>query len=314
MSQRVAVIGCGHWGKNLVRNFAELGSLHGVCDADKDLARELADSYGVTAAEYDAICEDDEIDGVVIAAPAPLHAPLALKALEAGKHVYVEKPLAMNVAEATKMIDAAAASDKHLMVGHLLQYHPAFLALKDMVFAGELGRVTHIQSNRLSFGKLRSEEDVIWSFAPHDISMVLSLIRGEATNVDVEKVDITGNGLADKANLFMTFDDTTTAQVSVSWLHPFKEQKLIIIGSKAMAVFDDTKPWSEKLTIYPQFADLDVSDTALSKRDPWCVDLSEAEPLKLECQYFLDLMADKVPVRTDGEEGARVLKVLTQTA
>ena len=311
MSPHVAVIGCGHWGKNLVRNFSELGALHSVCDPNAALADEMAERFSVRAAEFEAICSDIDIDGVVIAAPAPLHASLAMQAFAAGKHVYVEKPLAINAAEASRMIEAAADSKKHLMVGHLLQYHPAFVALKELVAAGELGAIRHIQSNRLSFGKLRSDEDVIWSFAPHDISMVLSLVGEEPSEVRCEANDITGNGLADKANLFLSFAQDITAQISVSWLHPFKEQKLVVIGERGMAVFDDTKTWSDKLTVYPQFADREAGDTALSKSDAKPIILPDAEPLKIECQYFLDLMSGTEPPRTDGAEGARVLKALT---
>ena len=312
--KKIAVIGCGHWGKNLVRNFADLGALHSVCDPNVDLAEEMAASYGATAASFGDICSNSGIDGVVIAAPAPLHAELTMAALEAGKHVYVEKPLAMNMHEAEKMMAAAENQKRHLMVGHLLQYHPAFVELKNRVGAGELGDVLHMQSNRLSFGKLRSEEDVVWSFAPHDISMVFSLAGQEPQSVRCEATDMTGNGLADKASLFLQFPDAVTAQISVSWLHPVKEQKLIVIGTKAMAVFDDTKPWAEKLTMFPQYADRASGDTALVKEAAYHVDLPEAEPLKIECQYFLDLIAGDSQPRTDGAEGARVLKVLTDAS
>ena len=176
MIKNIAVIGCGHWGKNLVRNFAELGLLAAVCDPDKDLANRYAHQYEVANLSFAGVLENPAIDGVVLAVPAPLHAAMAVEAMNAGKHVYVEKPLAMNGVEAEAMINSANTNNVRLMVGHLLQYHPVFIALRELVYSGDLGALSYIYSNRLSFGKVRSEEDVIWSFAPHDISMILSLI------------------------------------------------------------------------------------------------------------------------------------------
>ena len=313
MSVRIGVIGCGHWGKNLVRNFSELNALACVCDGNQDLASQMSDTYLVPVMDLDTLYADDSIDGVVIAAPAELHADLAIKAFHANKHVFVEKPLAMNAAESHAMIAAAKQADRHLMVGHLLQYHPAFLRLKKLVEDGELGDIRHIASNRMSFGKLRAEEDVVWSFAPHDISMILALLGKDPFGVRSEKMDFTGNGLADKASLTLEFENFVTAQITVSWLNPEKEQKLSVIGTRAMAVFDDTKPWHEKLCVFPQYADTQKSNTDLAKAEAYFVPIKEAEPLKLECQYFIDLIAGIVSARTDGQEGARVLKVLTSS-
>ena len=178
---KVAVIGCGHWGKNLVRNFAELGALVQLVIPNSELAKQFSTQYNVPALDFEAILEGD-CDGVVIAAPAPLHASLSQKAFAAGKHVYVEKPLAMTLDEADAMIEAAAQANRQLMVGHLLQYHPVFARLRDMVKQGELGALQYVYSNRLSLGKVRSEEDVVWSFAPHDISMILSSGREGCKN------------------------------------------------------------------------------------------------------------------------------------
>lgn len=311
MQNKVAVIGCGHWGKNLVRNFSELDALGAVCDPDPDIATRMAEQYKVAAAGFEAICEDDEISGLVIAAPAPLHAPLSLQALAARKHIFVEKPLAMNCRESESMIVAAASANRHLMVGHLLQYHPAYVKLKEMTDNGDLGAVSHIQSNRLSFGKIRNAEDVVWSFAPHDISMVLGLAGGEPNDVQIEKFDLTGNGLADKASLTLQFDNRVSAQINVSWLNPDKEQKLTVIGSKGMAVFDDTQPWNTKLQIFPQYGVMKGDEVSLEKGEAYYVSLPEAEPLKIECQYFLDLISGTVSPRTDGAEGNKVLKVLS---
>jgi len=209
------------------------------------------------------------------------------------------------------MIVAAADANRHLMVGHLLQYHPAYIKLKEMTYNGDLGAISHIQSNRLSFGKIRNAEDVVWSFAPHDISMVLGLAGSEPNDVQIEKFDLTGNGLADKASLTLQFDNRISAQINVSWLNPDKEQKLTVIGSKGMAVFDDTQPWNTKLQIFPQYGVMKGDQLSLENGEAYYVSLPEAEPLKIECQYFLDLISGAVGPRTDGAEGNKVLKVLS---
>lgn len=311
MKKNIAVIGCGHWGKNLLRNFSELGVLNCVCDPDFELAESFASQYKVDNVSFDKVVNNSDVDGVVLAVPAPLHAPLAIKALGAGKHVYVEKPLAMNLVEAQQVIDASVASGQHLMVGHLLQYHPVFMTLLKLVKAGEIGKLNYIYSNRLSLGKIRSEEDVIWSFAPHDISMILSLIGQEPELVRTEYTNTLQTGIADSAMIHMKFKDGLKAHVAVSWLHPYKEQKLVVIGEDAMAVFDDTLPWNNKLTLYRHKIDLSGQTPMPHKSEGEYFDIPYAEPLKQECQYFVDLMSGNAPPLTDVYEGMRVLKVLT---
>lgn len=306
----VAVIGCGHWGKNLVRNFAELGALASVSDPNTELAQTFSNQYNVPALTYEDTLASD-CAGVVIAAPAPLHADLAEQAFAAGKHVYVEKPLAMTLSEADRMIAAGQNADRHLMVGHLLQYHPVFARLREMVEQGALGALRHMYSNRLSLGKIRAEEDVVWSFAPHDISMLLSLAQDKVASVYCRGVDSLQEGIADSATLHLAFAGGLKAEVSCSWLHPMKEQKLVVVGDKGMAVFDDTLAWENKLALYRHTIDTDAVPPVPAKAEVAYVDVPEGEPLKAECQYFLDVMAGTAPARTDGAEGRAVLQVLT---
>lgn len=305
----VAVIGCGHWGKNLVRNFSELGALCAISDPNAALAAQFSANFDVPALDFDAVLDSD-CDGVVIAAPAPLHAPLSQKAFAAGKHVYVEKPLAMTLDEADLMIEAGHQAGRHLMVGHLLQYHPVFARLREFVSQGTLGELQYVYSNRLSLGKIRAEEDVVWSFAPHDISMILSLAGQNVKTVRCEALDILQKGLSDTASLHLTFEGGLKGHVSCSWLHPYKEQKLVVVGDKAMAVFDDSRDWDEKLAIYEHQIDIGQTPPAPQKADVRYEQVPETEPLKAECQYFLDLMAGQVEPLTDGAEGRRVLEVL----
>ena len=309
-SPEVAVIGCGHWGKNLVRNFHQLGALACVCDADPDTADGIAATYGVQARPFDEILADKAIQGIVIATPAEQHAKTADAMLRAGKNVFVEKPLSLIVSEAEKLCQLSDDSRLVLMVGHLLQYHPGFEKLKEICQAGTLGRVQYVYSHRLNLGKFRTEENILWSFAPHDISMILGLL-GE----DVESVSATGHSflshdVPDVTTTHIQFVDNRAAHVFVSWLHPFKEQRLIVVGEKGMAVFDDLLGWNEKISIYPHRVDWNGGVPVPSKADRETVPLAEAEPLSLECRHFLNCVADGKTPRTDGREGLRVLRVL----
>ena len=280
MKKNIAVIGCGHWGKNLVRNFAELGSLAAVCDPNDQLAQSYAEEYSVGNLSFTAILNSLAIEGVVLAVPAPLHASMAVEVMSAGKHVYVEKPLAMIRIEAEAMIASAKENDVQLMVGHLLQYHPVFMAVRGLVESGELGSLSYVYSNRLSFGKVRSEEDVIWSFAPHDISMILSLVGQEPEVVIAESSCILQPHIADTATVHMEFKSAIKAHVSVSWLHPFKEQKLVVVGQAGMAVFDDTKPWNEKLAVYRHIVQATDGLPSLKKAEVEYLEVPQSEPLK----------------------------------
>ncbi|MEM8743254.1 MAG: Gfo/Idh/MocA family oxidoreductase [Pseudomonadota bacterium] len=308
---RVAVVGCGGWGKNLVRNFAELGVLEAIVEPSDETASALAKDYGGRVLELDAALSDPDVDAVVIAAPAVHHYELAKKALEAGKHTYVEKPLALESAQADELCALAERLDRRLMVGHLLQYHPAFLKLKDLVQAGALGRLQYVYSNRLNLGKIRREEDIMWSFAPHDISMILSLIGAEPNTVDAVGSYHLHDSIADVTMMHLGFPNGERAHVFVSWLHPFKEQKLVVVGDEAMAVFNDGEAWDRKLLIYPHKVAWKGNIPTPNKADEKPVPLDEAEPLKLECQHFLDCVKTGATPRTDGREGARVLSVLT---
>ena len=311
MKKNIAVVGCGHWGKNLVRNFAELGALVAVCDPNDELAKTYAKEYNVDKLSFTAIISDATIEGVVLAVPAPLHASMAIEVMNAGKHVYVEKPLAMNRIEAEAMIASATENDVQLMVGHLLQYHPVFTAVRGLVELGELGSLSYIYSNRLSFGKVRSEEDVIWSFAPHDISMILSLTGQEPDTVRTESTSILQPDIADAAIVHMEFKPALKAHVSVSWLHPYKEQKLVVVGEDAMVVFDDTKPWNEKLALYRHSAKSSGGLPSLERAEVEYIEVSQSEPLRNECQHFLDVVSGNTAPLTDGDEGLSVLKVLS---
>jgi UDP-2-acetamido-3-amino-2,3-dideoxy-glucuronate N-acetyltransferase len=308
----VAVIGTGYWGKNLVRNYAQLGALKLICDKNESILDTLKAQYPAVDVCFalNEVLNRDDIQGVVIATPAETHFSLAREALLCGKHVCVEKPLVLHAHEALELIQLAEERRCCLMVGHLMQYHPAFQKLKDMAARGDLGRINYIYSHRLNLGKIRREENILWSFAPHDISMILAL-AGE----DPEAVLATGGNylhskIADVTTTHLEFSSGLRSHIFVSWLHPFKEQKLVVVGDRKMTVFDDTKPWSEKLLLYPHEIRWEKGMPVPAKAEPERVNIAEKEPLRLECEHFLEcLESGKTPL-TDGREGLRVLRVL----
>ena len=311
MEKNIAVVGCGHWGKNLVRNYYELGALASICDPAGEIAEKYSKQYSVKNNSFTAIINDPNIKGVVLAVPAKHHAVMAIDAMKHGKHVFVEKPMAINEAEATLMIETAKENKVQLMVGHLLQYHSIFKKVKDIVQRGEIGEINYIYSNRLSFGKVRNEEDVIWSFAPHDISMILSLANQDPEFISTQSAVILQNNIADSATIHIIFKSGLKSHISVSWLHPYKEQKLVVIGKTAMLTFDDTKPWNEKLSILRYQAEITHRSFVLNKNELEFVKVIEDEPLKNECQHFIDFVAKNLKPLTNEYEGLQVLKVLT---
>lgn len=308
----VAVVGSGYWGKNLVRNFHNLDALGLICDSNVDTLQAFAGLYpgvkGVTS--YADVLTDPSVTGVAIATPAPMHADMVSEALLAGKDVYVEKPLCLTEKEGEELNALAQKLRRILMVGHLLWYHPAVLKLKEMIVKGDLGRIQYIYSNRLNLGKLRREENVLWSFAPHDISVILGLVDEMPESISAQGGNFLHQRISDTTVTLLNFASGVRAHIFVSWLHPFKEQKLVVVGDKKMAVFDDTAPWPEKLQLYPHVIDWAGNVPVANKATAYYVEIVEAEPLRQECGHFLECMTQRQRPRTDGAEGVRVLRVL----
>jgi predicted dehydrogenase/acetyltransferase-like isoleucine patch superfamily enzyme len=307
---KVAVVGCGYWGKNLVRNFADLGALGAIVDSQPHVAAEMAAKFGVPARDWAAVLSDRTIAGVIVATPAETHYRLAREGLAAGKHVFVEKPLALELTEAESLCAFAADSGQVLMVGHLLQYHPAFVKLKELVNRGDLGRVQYIYSNRLNLGKIRREENILWSFAPHDISMILGLIASPLEEVTAVGSTFLHRVIADVTTTHLSFAGNEHAHIFVSWLHPYKEQKLVVVGDAGMCVFDDGKDWPNKVEIYRHRIEWVNGQPVPARAQPESVPIAGSEPLRLECQHFLDCITLGLAPRTDGAEALRVLRTL----
>jgi UDP-2-acetamido-3-amino-2,3-dideoxy-glucuronate N-acetyltransferase len=271
----------------------------------------LEQQFGVpTCDSYTDLIKRPDIQGIVIAAPAAQHYALAKQALEAGKDVFVEKPLSLHVEEAESLVNLAEVRSRILMVGHLLHYHPAIRQLKQLIREGALGQIEYIYSSRLNFGKLRTEENILWSFAPHDISAILHLLDETPTAVAAHGGSYLNPQVADVTLTSCTFASGVTAHIFVSWLYPFKEQKLVVVGSQQMAVFDDTSP-DRKLVLYPHRVDWIDRSPVARRSEGEAVQIPPDEPLRLECLHFLDCIATRRTPDTDGRNGVRVLKVLS---
>ena len=310
--KHIACIGAGYWGKHLVRNFAALGVLHTICELDRERLKELREQYPEANLQSNIhdVFQDEEIQGVVIATPAETHFKFARQALEMGKDVFVEKPLALSVEEGEQLVDHARRKERILMVGHILGYHPGILKLQELVKKGELGKINYVYSNRLNLGKFRTEENILWSFAPHDISVILLLLGEMPLEVSAHGGNYLQQEIADVTVTNMYFAGGARAHIFVSWLHPNKEQRLVIVGNEKMAVFDDTKP-KDKLLVFDHKIDWIESVPVPNRSEAEPVNIQMEEPLKSEWQDFIDCVKERKGPKVDGAKGLQVLKVLS---
>lgn len=312
LKKNIVAIGHGYWGKNIVRNLHALGVLHGVCEVNEDSRNQVAKLYPDVKlfADSSQILAIPEVEAVAISTPAETHAKVAIQAMQAGKDAFVEKPLALTYQDGQEMLRIAKNNNCILMVGHLLEYHPAFLALTDLVKSGELGKLQYIYSNRLNLGKFRKEENILWSFAPHDIAVVLRLAGEEPIEVMATGGAYLQPNIADTTVTNLLFDNGVRAHIFVSWLHPYKEQRLVVIGSKKMAVFDDREPEGQKLKSFDQGADLVNNQWVPRQGEGVPLPYPNAEPLRAELSHFVECVNERRQPVTDGHNGLRVLKVL----
>jgi len=307
---RVAVVGVGYWGRNLARNFYELGALGALCDANESVKDECAQKYQEVrfCSEFHEVLSDTSITAVALATPAVSHYEMAKAALNAGKDVFVEKPLAIDVKHGEFLVKLAEANHRILMVGHILRYHPAILKLQKLIQDGALGKINYLYSNRLNIGKIRTEENILWSFAPHDVSVMLSLLNEMPARITCKGGAYLSRDVTDVTLSHFEFPSGVQAHLFVSWLHPVKEQRLVVVGSEKMAVFDDTA--EQKLVLYPHKVEWKNRIPTAVKANGEPVSIDNGEPLRLECQHFLDCVESRNPPLSDGSEGLRVLRVL----
>jgi predicted dehydrogenase len=316
---RVAVAGLGYWGPNLARNF---GALPGcevawLCDENAEaLARVGAQHPGARrASSIDEPLADDALDAVVLATPVPTHADLAVRVLDAGKHCFVEKPLATTVADAERAVEATKRTNRLLMVGHLLEYHPAVETLKEIADSGQLGDLHYVYSHRLNLGKLRADENALWSLGAHDVSVLLHLLEGEEpSSVEARGESYMRPPVEDVVFVFLRFPSGRAAHMHLSWLDPHKERTFTVVGSKRMATFDDMDT-ERKVTVYDKGFDESSSsygEYITRSGDIWSPRIPNREPLRIECEHFVDCIRSGAAPRSDGESGLRVVRVLEQ--
>jgi predicted dehydrogenase len=305
----IAVIGCGYWGKNLVREFAQLGILRVICDASLQTLKDLQAKYDVeVVCDFEQVLKMPDVQAVVIATPAPTHADLVIQALAAGKDVFVEKPLALTLEDAIQMEVAVKKSNRILMVGHLLEYHPALVKLRTLVAAGKIGKLRYLYSNRLSFGKVRTEENVLWSFAPHDICSILGFVGKLPISIQaIGSANLTH--LEDFCLVNLEFENNLKAHIFTSWLHPFKEQRLVVVGDSGTLVFDDVSV-DAKLTLYDQKSEIENGIPTLNLNSKTVIPIEIVSPLTEECKHFMSCIQSRQSPLTNLQNGIDVLTVL----
>ncbi|UCH97908.1 MAG: Gfo/Idh/MocA family oxidoreductase [Candidatus Aminicenantes bacterium] len=312
LKKNIALIGAGNWGKNHLRELNQLGVLQKVLENSGSIIAERKKDFPDVHFVNDEkqVTDDPGIQAVVIAAPAESHYELTKKYLLEGKDVLVEKPLALTLTQAEELINIAEKNTRILMVGHILQYHPAVIKLKELIDQGDLGQTRYIYSNRLNIGKLRTEENVLWSFAPHDISLIMMFMHGEEPlKVSAFGGAYVNHSISDITLTILEFKDGIKGHIFVSWLHPFKEQKLVVVGSEKMAVFDDVS--TEKLFIYPHKIKWEKGKIPVAqKADFNVVEFERKQPLKEELLHFINCIETRKTPKTDGREGLKVLSIL----
>jgi predicted dehydrogenase len=313
---RLGVAGLGYWGPNLARNFAALPDceLAWVCDADPAAVHRVAAGFpGVrSTTALEDLLDDSRLDAIVLATPVPTHAELAVRVLQAGKHCFVEKPLALDVASAERAVAAAAEADRILMVGHLLEYHPAVVKLKEIADSGDLGDIHYVYSNRLNLGKLRDDENALWSLGAHDVSVVLLLAGEEPFEVEAHGESYIKSGIEDVVFAFMRFPSGLAAHLHLSWLDPHKERRFTVVGSRRMATFDDME-LERKVSVYDKGFDENASsygEYITRSGDIWSPRISNREPLRIECEHFVECIREGRTPLSDGASGLRVVRVL----
>jgi predicted dehydrogenase len=316
---RMGVVGLGYWGPNLARNFSAISGCEVVylCDADPAARERLVQSFpgAIPTGDFGELLDDPSLDAVVLATPVPTHAELAIRTLDAGKHCFVEKPLALSAADAERAVDAAQRAGRVLMVGHLLEYHPGVRKLKELTESGELGEeIYYIYGNRLNLGKLRADENALWSLGAHDVSVVLFLAGEEPDEVVAHGESYVRPGVEDVVFCFLRFPSGLAAHLHLSWLDPHKERRFTVVGSRRMATFDDME-LERKLTLYDKGFDEDArtyGEYITRSGDVFSPRIPNVEPLRVECEHFVDSIRSGRPPRSDGASGLRVVRVLEQ--
>lgn len=310
-NMKIAVVGSGRWGKNHVRNYNELGVLYAVCEASSQKREELRSEYPHIKiyTDFDEMLKDKEISGIVIATPAHTHFGLAKKSLEAGFPTFVEKPLTLEYETSKQLTAIAESNNLPLMVGHILEYHPAVMKMQELVNSGEIGEVKHIRCTRINLGSIRNQENIWWSFAPHDLSIIFSLIDKEPVKINATSFKPINDGIEDTVYTDILLDNGASAHIHVSWLEPIKHHQTVVIGEIGMIVFDDSKK-EDKLKLFKY--SYDSESVMLNRGEEISVEFSEGQPLRFECEHFIECIKEKKQPKTDGKSACRIVKVIEE--
>ena len=303
----IALIGCGNWGKNIARNLYEMGYLACVYDTNTKLSEKLSYEYSLPTFGLHKIFKDQNINAIVIASPAVTHKAIAIEALNNDKDVFIEKPFCLSLPDAQKLSELATNKNRILMVGHLLNYHNAFIKMKDLVKNGKIGALQNIRANRLALGAIRSEESVIYDLSAHDISMILSIVNELPIDINVQSIHHNNNIGPDAVSVKLSFENGVTAFINSDWMCPYKEHKFSIIGTKGSLIFDDTKTWSEKLLYNPSIV---TTKNSIINAPIEKIEIQENEPLKTELKEFIDCVCSRKRPLTDHKEALKVQTVL----
>ena len=308
---QIALLGCGLWGRNIARNLAALDALYAVHDLNSDAAQNFADEFNANVMTFDEMLNDEAIDGIAIVTSAPTHAKLAVAALNAGKAVYIEKPLALTVEDAEKIAEAAANNSKQVMVGHLIRHHAAFQELLSQVQDGAIGKLMHIRASRIAAGRIRDTESVLFDLCPHDLALINALTGGEMpSRVQCHGFSHITDGIEDSVTAQLDFPSGVTASVQANWLNPVKIHNLTVIGEAGAMVFDDTRGWDEKLRLFKFAVHKNEGGIDLDRDDGTALPVDPAEPLKDEMRNFLTAACrDEAPL-TDIKEALIVQRIM----
>ena len=303
----IALIGCGNWGKNIARNLYEMGSLACVYDTNIELSERLSYDYSLPTLDLDKIFKDQNINAIVFASPAITHKDMATEALNNDKDVFVEKPFCLSLTDAQKLSELATNKNRILMVGHLLNYHNAFIKMKELIKNGKIGALQNIRANRLALGAIRSKESVVYDLSAHDISMILSIVKELPIDVNVQSIHHHNNIGPDAVSVKLSFASGVTALINSDWMCPYKEHKFSVIGTKGSLIFDDTKTWSEKLLYNPSIV---TSKNSIINAPIEKIEIQENEPLKSELNEFINCVYSRKSPLTDHEEAVKVQTVI----
>ena len=306
----LSLIGCGNWGNNIARNCQNLNVLYSVTDTDKNKSKEFSYKYNCKNLDINEIVSDEKIDGVIISTPGKTHFKIAQKIIKSKKHVFIEKPMTINLSDALELEKLAKRVNVQIMIGHLIRYHPGFIKLLEILKSGSIGKIRHITANRVAFGRILKDESVIYDLYPHDLSLILEICNSIPKIINSTAICYINKAIADIANTILHFKENITVSMNASWINPKKEHKFVVIGTLGSIVFDDTNPWKEKVLLYRDIIQNENNEIKTFREKVEKIKLLEKEPLEEELLHFMKVCKSGATPLTNAKEGVKVQRVL----